>query len=103
MATLPYADYLDDRSIIRPEPARVGEGEPSRLRLTGFASIAVPIAGAGLPLLAAGLAFAAWYALRKAKAGRASAWVLHAGYWYLPAGFSGLKMTPPSHCRLLAG
>ena len=50
MATLPYADYLDDRSIIRPEPARVGEGEPSRLRLTGFASIAVPIAGAGLPL-----------------------------------------------------
>ena len=37
MATLPYADYLDDRSIIRPEPARVGEGEPSRLRLTGFA------------------------------------------------------------------
>ncbi|QNG47377.1 MFS transporter [Sphingobium yanoikuyae] len=50
MATLPYADYLDDRSITRPEPARVGEGEPSRLRLTGFASIAVPIAGAGLPL-----------------------------------------------------
>lgn len=52
MATLPYADYLDDRSVARarPEPARVGEGEPSRLRLTGFASIAVPIAGAGLPL-----------------------------------------------------
>ncbi|PHP18620.1 sodium:melibiose symporter [Sphingobium sp. IP1] len=50
MATLPYADYLDDRSITRPEPARVGEGELSRLRLTGFASIAVPIAGAGLPL-----------------------------------------------------
>lgn len=53
MATLPYADYLDDRTRqrARPEdPARVGEGEPSRLRLTGFASIAVPIAGAGLPL-----------------------------------------------------
>ncbi|WP_375187038.1 MFS transporter [Sphingobium yanoikuyae] len=53
MATLPYADYLDDRTRqrVRPEdPARVGEGEPSRLRLTGFASIAVPIAGAGLPL-----------------------------------------------------
>jgi glycoside/pentoside/hexuronide:cation symporter, GPH family len=53
MATLPYADYLDDRTQqrVRPEePARVGEGEPSRLRLTGFASIAVPIAGAGLPL-----------------------------------------------------
>ncbi|WIA56501.1 MFS transporter [Sphingobium sp. WTD-1] len=53
MATLPYADYLDDRTRQRArpeEPARVGEGEPSRLRLTGFASIAVPIAGAGLPL-----------------------------------------------------
>lgn len=52
MATLPYADYLDGRTRqrVRPEPARVGEGEPSRLRLTGFASIAVPIAGAGLPL-----------------------------------------------------
>ena len=24
-------------------------------------------------------------------------------YWYLPAGFTGLRMTPPSHCRLLAG
>jgi conjugal transfer pilus assembly protein TraL len=32
-----------------------------------------------------------------------SSWVIHAAYWYLPAGLSGLKMTPPSHCRLLAG
>jgi conjugal transfer pilus assembly protein TraL len=46
---------------------------------------------------------AAWFGLRKAKAGRASSWVLHAAYWYLPSGFMGLKLTPPSHCRLLAG
>ncbi|MEO0031623.1 type IV conjugative transfer system protein TraL [Novosphingobium percolationis] len=44
-----------------------------------------------------------WFALRKAKAGRASSWVRHAAYWYLPAGLSGLKATPPSCCRLLVG
>jgi conjugal transfer pilus assembly protein TraL len=49
------------------------------------------------------LAAASWFALRKAKAGRSWAWALHAAYWYLPAGLAGLKMTPPSHCRLLAG
>ena len=49
------------------------------------------------------VAFGAWFALRKAKAGRASSWVAHAAYWYLPAGLLGLKSTPPSHCRLLAG
>lgn len=49
------------------------------------------------------VAFGAWFALRKAKAGRASSWVAHAAYWYLPAGILGLKATPPSHCRLLAG
>ncbi|MFO1256096.1 MAG: type IV conjugative transfer system protein TraL [Sphingomonadaceae bacterium] len=27
----------------------------------------------------------------------------HAAYWHLPAGLTGLKVTPPSHCRLLAG
>ena len=49
------------------------------------------------------LAAASWFALRKAKAGRSWAWVIHAAYWHLPAGLAGLKMTPPSHCRLLAG
>ena len=49
------------------------------------------------------LAFGAWFGLRKAKAGRASSWLLHAAYWYLPATFIKLKLTPPSHCRLLAG
>lgn len=52
-----------------------------------------------------GLAFAflAWFALRKAKSGAAGAQLLHAAYWYLPGSFLGLKATPPSHCRLLAG
>ena len=48
-------------------------------------------------------AVGAWFALRKAKAGRASSWLTHAAYWYLPTGFLGLRATPPSHCRLLAG
>ncbi len=50
-------------------------------------------------LLAAG----SWFALRKAKSGRATSWLLHAAYWYLPGTFIRLKLTPPSHCRLLAG
>lgn len=49
------------------------------------------------------LAVCSWFALRKAKAGRASTWVIHAAYWYLPSSFVGLKLTPPSYCRLLAG
>ena len=32
---------------------------------------------------------------RKAKAGRSWAWVIHAAYWHLPAGLTGLKVTPP--------
>lgn len=49
------------------------------------------------------LAFGAWFGLRKAKAGQASSWVMHATYWYMPGTFIGLKLTPPSYCRLLAG
>ena len=42
-------------------------------------------------------------ALRKAKARGAGSALVHAAYWYLPGSFLGLKATPPSHCRLLAG
>lgn len=49
------------------------------------------------------IAFIVWFALRKAKSGRAATHLLHAAYWYLPGSFLGLKATPPSHCRLLAG
>ena len=50
-----------------------------------------------------GLAAGAWLALRKAKARGAGSALVHAAYWYLPGSFLGLKATPPSHCRLLAG
>ena len=49
------------------------------------------------------LSFAAWFVLRKAKSRSAGSALMHAAYWYLPRGFLGLKATPPSHCRLLAG
>ena len=49
------------------------------------------------------LAFIVWFALRKAKSGRTATHLLHAAYWCLPGSFLGLKATPPSHCRLLAG
>ena len=49
------------------------------------------------------LGFAGWWALRKAKAGRATSWLLHMAYWYLPASFVGLRATPPSFLRVMAG
>jgi conjugal transfer pilus assembly protein TraL len=49
------------------------------------------------------LAVAAWWALRKAKGNRSSRWLYQAGYWYLPGRLLGLKATPPSYCRRLAG
>jgi conjugal transfer pilus assembly protein TraL len=45
----------------------------------------------------------AWFAYRKVKSGRDLAWIIHAGYWHLPAEFFGLKAMPPSHLRILAG
>ena len=44
-----------------------------------------------------------WWLLRKAKAGRATSWVVHAAYWYFPPGVMGLRAVPPSHLRLMAG
>jgi len=49
MATLPYAEYHGGRAAARPDYG-AGEKPLSPLRLAGFAAIAVPIAGAGLPL-----------------------------------------------------
>ena len=71
-----------------------------------FAGMIVPFAWGILTqhiFLGIGLAFGAWFALRKAKAGRAGSWVRHAAYWYLPSSVLGLRATPPSHCRVLAG
>ena len=44
-----------------------------------------------------------WWALRKAKAGRAASWVLHMAYWHLPSTVTGIRCVPPSHIRLMAG
>jgi conjugal transfer pilus assembly protein TraL len=49
------------------------------------------------------LMFGGWWGLRKAKAGRASSWLLHLAYWHLPGGFVGLRATPPSYLRVMAG
>src|SRR3546814_15596651 len=54
-------------------------------------------------LIGMALSGAGWWGLRKAKAGRATSWLLHPAYWYLPAGFTGLRATPPSYLRLMAG
>jgi conjugal transfer pilus assembly protein TraL len=45
----------------------------------------------------------AWWGLRKLKAGRAVSWIVHTAYWHLPGAFFGLKATPPSHIRIMAG
>src|SRR3546814_12887155 len=54
-------------------------------------------------LIGMALSGAGWWGRRKAKAGRATSWLLHLANWYLPAGFTGLRATPPSYLRLMAG
>ncbi|MCW2339184.1 conjugal transfer pilus assembly protein TraL [Sphingobium sp. B2D3A] len=44
-----------------------------------------------------------WWGLRKAKAGRAGAWLINAAYWYLPSEVLKLSAVPPSYIRLMAG
>lgn len=48
-----------------------------------------------------GVALASLYS--RAKSGRHPAYALHLAYWHLPAGLIGLKRTPPSHLRRMAG
>ena len=55
------------------------------------------------PLYGVACAFVGWWVLRKAKAGRAGSWLLHAAYWHLPAEVSGVHSVPPSYLRLMAG
>lgn len=49
------------------------------------------------------LAVLGWWGFRKLKAGRATSWIFHMAYWYLPSSFTGLKATPPSHLRIMVG
>ena len=71
-----------------------------------FAGLLIPFAWGILAqhiIIGTGLAAVPWFALRKAKRSGASSKLVHAAYWYLPGSILGLKATPPSHCRLLAG
>lgn len=54
-------------------------------------------------IIGMGISLAGWFGLKKAKAGRSVSWIIHSCYWYLPSTVSGMKLTPPSHCRVLAG
>lgn len=93
-----------DRYVI---PARLDEPERIGLwTLDEFASLAIPfVIGIMTQHVLVGIAFGflGWWGLRKAKAGRATSWLLHAAYWHLPYGMTGLRAVPPSYLRLMAG
>ncbi len=94
---------MSDRYIV---PRHLDDPELIGLwTLDEFLAMIVPFGWgvvAGHIIIGLALAVVAWFGFRKAKAGRASTWVVHALYWYLP-GFVSMRLTPPSYCRLLAG
>lgn len=74
--------------------------------LDEFLAMVIPFASGILSQhILIGLLFAVggWWGLKKAKAGRAMSWLLHLAYWHLPATFTGLRATPPSYLRVMAG
>ena len=81
-------------------PARLDDPELIGLwTLDEFIAMVVPFGWGILAqhiLIGIFLAFGFSWGLRKAKAGRASSWLLHLAYWHLPSGFVGLRATPPS-------
>ncbi len=64
-------------------------------------ALAGMISGFFLTGCALGLLLAAAYS--RAKSGKHPAYALHLLYWHLPAAVTGLKRTPPSWMRELAG
>jgi conjugal transfer pilus assembly protein TraL len=64
-------------------------------------ALAGMISGFFLTGCALGLLLAAAYG--RAKSGKHPAYALHLLYWHLPATVTGLKRTPPSWMRELAG
>lgn len=93
-----------DRYVI---PGRLDE--PERIgfwTIDEFVALAGPFfIGILTQLIIWGIVFGilGWWALRKAKAGRAGSWLIHAAFWYLPSGVTGVKTVPPSHLRVMAG
>ncbi|MBK8631899.1 MAG: type IV conjugative transfer system protein TraL [Sphingomonadales bacterium] len=83
--------------------------EPERIGLwtvDEFAAMAAPfITGILSQHIIIGLVagFGGWWGLRKAKAGKATSWLLHMAYWHLPSTVTGIQHVPPSHLRLMAG
>jgi len=65
------------------------------------AALAGMIAGFFVSGCALGLLLASVYG--RAKAGKHPAFALHLLYWHMPATVTGLKRTPPSHLREMAG
>lgn len=95
---------MTDRFVI---PARLDEPERIGLwTLDEFAAMAVPfVVGIMTQHVLLGIlsGVLGWWGLRKAKAGRATSWLLHVAYWYLPSGVIGVRTVPPSYLRLMAG
>ena len=93
-----------DRYVI---PSKLDE--PERIGLwtvDEFAAMAIPFVVGIMTqhvLLGIGFGFLGWWGLRKAKAGRATSWLIHAAYWHLPSGVIGVRTVPPSYLRLMAG
>ena len=93
-----------DRYVI---PSKLDE--PERIGLwtvDEFAAMAIPFVVGIMTqhvLLGIGFGFLGWWGLRKAQAGRATSWLIHAAYWYLPSGVIGVRTVPPSYLRLMAG
>lgn len=74
--------------------------------LDEFLAMVIPFAWGILSqhiVIGLGFAILGWWGQRKLKAGRAASWILHMAYWHLPAGFTGLRATPPSHFRMMVG
>jgi conjugal transfer pilus assembly protein TraL len=65
------------------------------------AALAGMVAGFFVSGCAVGLLLASAYG--RAKAGKHPTFALHLLYWHLPAFMTGLKRTPPSYLRELAG
>ena len=70
------------------------------LLVLAFALVGM-ISGFFLSGCVAGALFAAAYG--RAKSGKHPAFALHLLYWHLPAAVTGLKRTPPSWLREMAG
>ena len=92
-----------------PVGVGVGAGDPELIgfwTLDEFLAMVIPFTWGILSqhiVIGIGLAVLGWWALRRAKAGRATSWLIHLAYWHLPGGFPSLKATPPSYLRLMVG